>query len=129
MLPEASRPEGTTRRVAAGATSCSKGRASSVLHSRTTTCKLDNHSSEEVLFMDEAAILDKIREVVADKLDADPGDVVDSASFVDDLGADSLDVVELIMGLEDEFGIEISDEEAEKLSTVGEAVRFIASQQ
>ncbi len=79
--------------------------------------------------MDEAAILDKIREVVADKLDADPGDVVDSASFVDDLGADSLDVVELIMGLEDEFGIEISDEEAEKLSTVGEAVRFIASQQ
>jgi len=79
--------------------------------------------------MDEAAILDKIREVVADKLDADPSDVVDSASFVDDLGADSLDVVELIMGLEDEFGIEISDEEAEGIRTVGDAVRFIASQQ
>lgn len=79
--------------------------------------------------MDEAAILDKIREVVADKLDADPNDVVDTASFVDDLGADSLDVVELIMGLEDEFGIEISDEQAESIRTVGDAVRFIASQQ
>ncbi len=79
--------------------------------------------------MDEAAILDKIREVVADKLDADPNDVVETASFVDDLGADSLDVVELIMGLEDEFGIEITDEEAEQISTVGDAVKFIASQQ
>jgi acyl carrier protein len=79
--------------------------------------------------MDEAAILEKIREVVADKLDADPNDVVDGASFVDDLGADSLDVVELIMGLEDEFGIEISDEEAEGIRTVGDAVRFIAAQQ
>jgi acyl carrier protein len=79
--------------------------------------------------MDEAAILEKIREVVADKLDADPNDVVDGASFVDDLGSDSLDVVELIMGLEDEFGIEISDEEAEGIRTVGDAVRFIGSQQ
>jgi acyl carrier protein len=79
--------------------------------------------------MDEAAILEKIREVVADKLDADPNDVVEGASFVDDLGADSLDVVELIMGLEDEFGIEISDEQAEGIRTVGDAVRFIAAQQ
>lgn len=78
--------------------------------------------------MDEQQILEKIKAVVADKLDTDPGDVTESASFVDDLGADSLDVVELIMGLEDEFGIEISDEEAENLRTVGDAVKFIASQ-
>jgi acyl carrier protein len=79
--------------------------------------------------MDQQAILDKIKEVVADKLDADPSDVVEGASFVDDLGADSLDVVELIMGLEDEFDIEISDEEAEGIQTVGDAIRFIEARQ
>ena len=78
--------------------------------------------------MDEQEILEKIKAVVADKLDTDPTDIIESASFVDDLGADSLDVVELIMGLEDEFGIEISDEEAENLRTVGDAVKFVASQ-
>jgi acyl carrier protein len=78
--------------------------------------------------VDEQEVLEKIKAVVADKLDTDPAEITESASFVDDLGADSLDVVELIMGLEDEFGIEISDEEAENLRTVGDAVKFVASQ-
>jgi acyl carrier protein len=79
--------------------------------------------------MEESEILAKIREVVAEKLDVDKDEVTESAHFVDDLGADSLDVVELIMGLEDEFDLEISDEKAEELETVGDAVSYIASQQ
>ena len=79
--------------------------------------------------MTEQEVMAKIKEVVADKLDVDMGDVIETASFVDDLGADSLDVVELIMGLEDEFNIEISDEEAEGIATVGDAVNFVAERQ
>ena len=73
------------------------------------------------------SIEDKVRKIVAEKLSVDEADVVPGASFVDDLGADSLDLVELIMSMEEEFDIEISDEDAEKLVTVKDAVDFINS--
>ncbi len=68
---------------------------------------------------------DRVKEVIVDQLGADESAVTMDASFVDDLGADSLDIVELIMGLETEFDIEIPDEEAEKIRTVGDAVNYI----
>lgn len=70
---------------------------------------------------------ERVKNVIVDQLSADEADVTMEASFVDDLGADSLDVVELIMGLETEFDIEIPDEDAEKISTVGDAVEYIKS--
>ena len=68
---------------------------------------------------------DKVKEVVIDKLGVEDDKIVSKASFVDDLGADSLDTVELIMQLEEEFGIEIPDEDAESITTVQAAVDYI----
>ena len=68
---------------------------------------------------------DKVKEVVIDKLGVEEDKIISSASFVDDLGADSLDTVELIMQLEEEFGIEIPDEDAETITTVQAAVDYI----
>jgi len=70
---------------------------------------------------------DKVKEVVIDKLGVEEDKIISSASFVDDLGADSLDTVELIMQLEEEFGIEIPDEDAETITTVQAAVDYIDS--
>lgn len=70
-------------------------------------------------------ILEKVKEIVAEQLGVDEDDIVPEASFIDDLGADSLDIVELIMALEEEFDMEIPDEEAEKIVTVGDAVEYI----
>ena len=67
----------------------------------------------------------KVKKMVAEHLGIDESKVVDESSFIDDLGADSLDTVELVMAFEEEFGAEISDSEAEKILTVGDAIKFI----
>jgi len=72
-----------------------------------------------------ASVFDRVKGIVVDQLGVAEEEVTTEASFVDDLGADSLDVVELVMALEEEFGVEIPDEDAEKIVTVGEAVKYI----
>ena len=72
-------------------------------------------------------ISSKVKKIVADHLGIDEAKVNDDSSFIDDLGADSLDTVELVMAFEEEFGSEISDSEAEKILTVGDAIKFIES--
>ncbi|HCD71906.1 acyl carrier protein [Thermovirga lienii] len=67
----------------------------------------------------------RLKEIVMDRLDVEEDQIKPEASFVEDLGADSLDIVELIMGIEEEFDIEIPDEDAEKLTTVGDAMEYI----
>jgi len=71
------------------------------------------------------ATFDRVKKVVVEQLDVSEDEVTPDASFVEDLGADSLDVVELVMGLEEEFDVEIPDEDAEKITTVQEAVSYI----
>ncbi len=70
-------------------------------------------------------MLDKVKEIIVEQLGVDESDVVLEASFIDDLGADSLDLVELIMALEEEFDLEIPDTDAEKIQTVNDAVEYI----
>ena len=72
-------------------------------------------------------VVERVKRIVIDRLGVDEAEVTLEASFKDDLGADSLDVVELVMELEDEFDMEISDEDAEKITTVGEVVAYIQS--
>ena len=72
-------------------------------------------------------VTSKVKKIVADHLGIDEAKVNDDSSFIDDLGADSLDTVELVMAFEEEFGAEISDSEAEKILTVGDAIKFIES--
>ncbi len=75
--------------------------------------------------MSEQEILEKVKEMVASQLGKSENEITLEASFIEDLGADSLDLVELIMSMEDEYGLEISDEDAETIVTVKDAVKFI----
>lgn len=70
-------------------------------------------------------IADRVKELVVEQLGVEPEEVTDEASFVEDLGADSLDIVELVMAFEEEFDLEIPDEDAEKIQTVGNAIEYI----
>ena len=84
-----------------------------------------NYTHEREFMSDDVKA--KIKKIVADHLGIEEEKVTDEASFIDDLGADSLDTVELVMAFEEEFGSEISDSEAEKILTVGDAIKFIES--
>ena len=74
-----------------------------------------------------ASVADRVKEIIVDQLGVNPEQVDPEAKFIEDLGADSLDTVELVMALEEEFGAEIPDEEAEKLKTVGDAIKYVES--
>lgn len=77
--------------------------------------------------MADASIEDKVKNIIVEQLGVNEEQVTPEAKFIEDLGADSLDTVELVMAFEEEFGIEVPDEEAEKLASVGDVIRFIES--
>ncbi|GEK05906.1 acyl carrier protein [Schleiferilactobacillus harbinensis] len=79
--------------------------------------------------MSEQEIFDKIQALIADRFEIDPAKITNATNFKQDLSADSLDLVEFVLTLEDTFGGEISDEDADKLNTVGDVVKYIAAQQ
>jgi acyl carrier protein len=82
---------------------------------------LFNHLKRKIM----SEVAEKVKAIIVDKLGVDEADVVETASFTNDLGADSLDTVELIMEFEKEFGVSIPDEEAQKISTVGDAIAHV----
>ena len=75
--------------------------------------------------MSEITPEERVKEIIVEQLSVNPSEVTSEASFIDDLGADSLDTVELVMAFEEEFGVDIPDEEAEKITTVGEAIEYL----
>ncbi len=79
--------------------------------------------------MSEKSIEEKVKDIIVEQLGVNAEQVIPSASFIDDLGADSLDTVELVMAFEEEFGVEVPDEEAEKLRTVEDVIKYIEDNQ
>ena len=75
--------------------------------------------------MAEKSVADRVKEIIVEQLGVNPDQVTPEAKFIEDLGADSLDTVELVMAFEEEFGAEIPDEDAEKLQTVGDVIKYI----
>ncbi len=79
--------------------------------------------------MSEKSIAEKVKDIIVEQLGVNPEQVTDKASFIEDLGADSLDTVELVMAFEEEFNVEVPDEDAEKLQSVGDVVKYIEDKQ
>ncbi len=79
--------------------------------------------------MSEKSIAEKVKDIIVEQLGVNPEQVTDKASFIEDLGADSLDTVELVMAFEEEFNVEVPDEDAEKLQNVGDVVKYIEDKQ
>ena len=79
--------------------------------------------------MSEKSIAEKVKDIIVEQLGVNPEQVTENASFIEDLGTDSLDTVELVMAFEEEFGVEVPDEDAEKLQAVGDVVKYIEDKQ
>jgi acyl carrier protein len=86
---------------------------------------LPRNNPKERLFMSEKSIEEKVKDIIVEQLGVNPEQVTPTASFIEDLGADSLDIVELVMAFEEEFSVEVPDEDAEKLQTVGDVIKYI----
>jgi acyl carrier protein len=89
---------------------------------RTYACATNTNRTN---FMAEKSIEEKVKDIIVEQLGVNPEQVTPQASFIEDLGADSLDIVELVMAFEEEFGVEVPDEDAEKLQTVGDVIKYI----
>jgi acyl carrier protein len=89
---------------------------------RAYSCAINTNRTN---FMAEKSIEEKVKDIIVEQLGVNPEQVTPQASFIEDLGADSLDIVELVMAFEEEFGVEVPDEDAEKLQTVGDVIKYI----
>ena len=82
-------------------------------------------ANQGTVFMTDKSIEEKVKDIIVEQLGVNPEQVTPTASFIEDLGADSLDIVELVMAFEEEFSVEVPDEDAEKLQTVGDVIKYI----